>query len=204
MSNSPVNPRQPSSAKGTKTGSKRMTRAAVTNLNRQKSANESQKLHLNGSKNVDTNVGGIINHNTAASPANSKTSSSHKSLPPQPSTNQLQVKSLPDVPEFYIVRPAPSTSRAKIERNDQRVFINRGTMEKINVSQGGVVLIHRHNPVIQRQPTIPESEEVIKEKEEDYSTDDDIDDTEQATVGLAWPMNRIEPNGTLRNRVTNE
>src|SRR5271156_3498473 len=53
---------------------------------------------------------------------------------------------IPEMPEFYIVQPAPSTSSAKIERNDRRVFINRGTMEKMGLFQGSVVLIQRHDP----------------------------------------------------------
>ena len=99
------------------------------------------------------------------------------------------MKELPDVPEFYIVRPAPSN--AKVERNDRRVFINRSTMEKINIAQGGVVLIERHDPdrwVQQGDPLVPDDSS-------SYYPSDDDEDVEQATVGVVWPMDRIEPNG---------
>jgi hypothetical protein len=108
----------------------------------------------------------------------------------------LQSKDLPEVPEFYIVRPAPSTSGAKVERNDRRIFINRGTMEKMNVYQGSVVLIQRHDP--DRWAPTPLNETSITEEHEDdshYSQYDDYEEVEQMTVGVVWPMDRIEPNG---------
>ena len=116
--------------------------------------------------------------------------SPYKSLPPQP---KRSTKELPDVPEFYIVRPAPSTSNAKVERNDRRVFINRGTMEKINVYQGSVVLIQRHDPMKWAGPTLDNTE--FEEDDDSHYPEDDEGDVEQTTVGIAWPMDRIEPNG---------
>ena len=88
--------------------------------------------------------------------------------------------------EFYIVRPAPSTSSAKIERNDRRVFINRSSMEKMGLFQGSVVFIQRH-PNRWTPATAP----VLPEDGEDdihYPSDDEDDSVEQTTVGVAWPM----------------
>jgi len=112
-----------------------MTRAAVANVNRQKSASSNNGIGQHkGTPTASPN----------ASPSRTpKSPSPQKSLPPQPSKNRVQTKQLSEVPEFYLVRPAPSTSSAKIERNDWRVFINRGTMEKMGVFQGSVVLIQR-------------------------------------------------------------
>src|SRR5271157_5849939 len=110
----------------------RMTRAVVANLNQQRSMSEGPS---NGTVNHTDNT---PTSSPTTSPSKSNKSSPQKSLPPQPSTNRTQSKELPDVPEFYIVRPAPSTSSAKVERNDRRVFINRGTMAKINVYQGRI------------------------------------------------------------------
>src|SRR5438045_2888686 len=108
----------------TKTSSKsqksaKMTRAVVTNLNRQKSAKECSSN--GGIPQKDSNT---PTSSPNATPSKPRKPSPHKSLPPQPP------KELPDAPEIYIVRPAPSTSGAKVERNDRRVFINRGTMER--------------------------------------------------------------------------
>jgi hypothetical protein len=95
-----------------------------------------------------------------------------------------------DVPEFYVVRPAPRN--ANIVRNDQRVFINRTMMEKIHVSQGSVVLIRRHDP----DRWIPQADSLDDDSSE-YPLDHE-EESEQATVGVIWPMDRIEPEGRLR------
>lgn len=190
MSSSPGKA-SPSSKSKNKNNSK-MTRAVVANLNRQKSEKESQNSPSpNGSTgNVDNNTHSTPKRSTSSSPSRKPTP--HKSLPPQPSPS----KELPDIPEFYIVRPAPSTSAAKIERNDRRVFINRTTMEKINVYQGSVVLIQRHDPST-RVPTLTRSENGMSQDDDEsrYPTDDEEDSVSQTTVGVAWPMDRIEPNG---------
>lgn len=169
-----------------------MTRAAVANLNRQKAASEAQNLPSDSIPNTHANISGTPNSSPAASPSRSKKST--KSLPPQPSTKNS--KDLPDVPEFYIVRPAPSTFGAKVERNDRRVFVNRNAMEKINIFQGSVVLIYRHNPNHREQLPTPDNAEVSDLNGGNYDTSDDEEDSvEQATVGVAWPMDRVEPNG---------
>jgi hypothetical protein len=117
-------------------------------------------------------------------------------LPPQPSSSG-KTKELPDIPEFYIVRPAPSNAR--VDRNDSRVFINRTTMERINVCQGSVLLIQRHNPIHPaRQPQVDSANGTVVQ---DDGLDNEVEeeengDVEQTTVGVAWPMDRIEPNGT--------
>ena len=160
----------------------KMTRAAVANLNRQKSEEQRKTLPSNG--HIPTSTPSTL-------PAKSTKPSPHKSLPPQP---KHSTKELPDVPEFYIVRPAPSTSNAKVERNDRRVFINRGTMEKINVYQGSVVLIQRHDPMKWAGPTL-DNAEFDEEEDDSHYPEDDEGDVDQTTVGIAWPMDRIEPNG---------
>jgi len=169
-----------------------MTRAVVANLNRQKSDKESQSSPNGSTGSLDTP------HSTpkaVASPSSMKKALPHKSLPPQPSPS----KELLDVPEFYIVRPAPSTSAAKIERNDRRVFINRTTMEKINVYQGSVVLIQRHDAA-KWVPVLASQGNNVLEQEDDesqYPTDEEEELGSQTTVGVAWPLDRIEPNGIL-------
>jgi hypothetical protein len=199
-----------SSPSGKSPGSKRdMTRAVVANLNRQKSASgEHSPGTISNISGTNTPPSG---NNTAASgnnsavsgngmnmsgtgvgtrspKSNSKKTSPYKSLPPQPS----QSKDLPDVPEYFTVRPAPSGSNAKVERNDRRVFINRNMMEKINVYQGSVVLIQRHHP--QMSGTL----ETTDDASSHYESDDDDENFEQTTVGIAWPINRIEPTGMTR------
>jgi hypothetical protein len=181
----------PSSKSKSKSNSK-MTRAVVANLNRQKSEKEGQNSPSpNGSTgSVDNTLHSPPKGSISSSP--SRKATPHKSLPPQPSPS----KELPDIPEFYIVRPAPSTASAKIERNDRRVFINRGTMEKINVYQGSVVLIQRHDPS-KWVPTLTRSENGMSQDDDEsqYPTDGEEDSVSQTTVGVAWPMDRIEPNG---------
>ena len=167
-------------------GNDKMTRAIVANLNRQKQGNEGPK---NGT--TPTNVEITPTSSPASSPSTSK-KASHKSLPPQPASTRPQSKDLPDVPEFFIVRPAPSISGAKIERNDRRVFINRTTMEKIDVHQGTVLLIQKHDC---NRWAAAISEYRIAEEDEDSHYSDDDGEADQMTVGVAWPMNRIEPNG---------
>jgi len=164
-----------------------MTRAVVANLNQQKSAST-------------PNNGTTGQHDgpaTSASPSRTprKSTSPQKSLPLQPSKIRARSKQLPEVPEFYIVRPAPSTSSAKIERNDRRVFINRGTMEKMGVFQGSVVLIQRHDPNRWTPAMAPVLQDDGQEHDSHYPSDDEDDSVEQTTVGVAWPMDRIEPNG---------
>jgi hypothetical protein len=155
-----------------------MTRAVVANLNRQKS---------NGG---DTPNGGGITSLATPVPKTYKKTSPYKSLPPQPPPPQG--KELPDVPEFYIVRPAPSTANAKVERNDRRAFINRGMMERMNIYQGSVVLIQRHDPERMAGMNLETSDDLSSE----YDIDEEVGAADQTTVGIAWPMDRIEPNGT--------
>jgi len=191
-----LNPDKKTLTKKSKEGSK-MTRAVVANLNRQKAENgAASKPSSNSNGTFDVSA----TPSPAGSPLSSKKTSPHKSLPPQPSTKQSQSKELPDVPEFYIVRPAPSTSSAKIERNDRRVFINRGTMERINVYQGSVVLIQRHDPNRWAQNPLFDLTEIPEEDDGSHypEDDNDQDDVEQTTVGVAWPMDKIEPNGAPR------
>jgi hypothetical protein len=123
------------------------------------------------------------------------TPSPKKSLPPQPPAKKTESKDLPDLPEYYIVRPAPSISGTKVERNDRRVFINRGTMEKINIYQGNVVLIQRHDPDRWKKSLSEAPPDGEEDEDDHYSVDEELD-AEEMTVGIAWPMNRIEPNGT--------
>ena len=153
-----------------------MTRAVVANLNRQR-----------GESNGQTPQNGNNGHSNIGN--SSQQTLPQKSLPPEPS-KQGPMKQLPDVPEFYVVRPAPSN--AKIERNDQRVFINRTTMEKIKIAQGTVVLIQRHDP----DKWIPQVD-TLDDTSSYYPSDQEEQDSEQATVGVVWPMDRIEPNGSL-------
>ena len=67
-------------------------------------------------------------------------------------------------------------------------------MEKMGVFQGSVVLIQRHDP----NRWTPATNPVLLEDGEDdshYPSDDEDDSVEQTTVGVAWPMDKIEPNG---------
>jgi hypothetical protein len=164
-----------------------MTRAAVANLNRQKSENMS----------YDTGTGNTnreASPNISGSPSRSRKAATtpQKGLPPQPSAKSTPTKELPDVPKFFIVRPAPSTANAKIERNDRRVFINRATMEKIGVHQGSMVLVQRLDVKTWSSASALDSDE----EDSVYPSDEEGDLAGQMTVGTAWPMNRIEPNGT--------
>jgi len=67
-------------------------------------------------------------------------------------------------------------------------------MEKMGVFQGSVVLIQRHDP----NRWTPAPTLVLPEDGEDdshYPSDDGDDSVEQTTVGVAWPMDRIEQSG---------
>src|SRR5271169_2805893 len=172
-----------------------MTRAVVANLNRQKSANNGATASNSGT--ASQHEGTPTTSPTASPSRTPKSSSPQKSLPPQPSKNRVQSKQLPEVPEFYIVRPAPSTSAAKVERNDRRVFINRGTMERMNAYQGSVVLIQRHYPSELSLIGTPEPEG-HHEDDGNYPSDEEEDNIEQTAVGIVWPMDRIEPSGIPR------
>ena len=66
-------------------------------------------------------------------------------------------------------------------------------MEKINVCQGSVVLIQRHDPMKWAGPTLDSTE--FEEDDDNHYPEDDEGDVGQVTVGIAWPMDRIEPNG---------
>jgi hypothetical protein len=157
-----------------------MTRAAVANLNRHKGEAQKKSASSNGHTPTST---------PSTSPTKSIKPSPHKAIPPQAKDS---TKQSPDVPGFYVVRPAPSTSNAKVGRNDRRVFINRGTMEEINAHQGSVVLIQRHDPMKWAGPTLDNPE---FEDDDSHYPEDDEGDVAQMTVGIAWPMDRIEPNG---------
>jgi hypothetical protein len=197
MSTGLPTPKKTSPPSKQKSGSK-MTRA-VANLNRQKAVSSEGQNPPNG---IPSHTESTSTSTPTTSPSKSNKPSPQKLLPPQPSAKGLESKQLPDVPEFYVVRPAPSTSSAKVERNDRRVFISRGTMEKINVCQGSVVLVQRHYPS-NCAPTPPLDS--IEKSEEDQDSNFPInggENIEQTAVGIAWPMDRIEPNGihqTLSN-----
>jgi len=71
-------------------------------------------------------------------------------------------------------------------------------MEKMGVFQGSVVLIQRHDPNRWTPATAP----VLPEDGEDdshYPSDHEDNSVEQTTVGVAWPMDRIEPNGNAKS-----
>jgi hypothetical protein len=71
-------------------------------------------------------------------------------------------------------------------------------MEKMNVYQGSVVLIQRHDPSKWNQ--IPALDLVTPEEDDShYPTDDDEENIEMTAVGVAWPMDKIEPNGIPHN-----
>ena len=183
----------PSSKSKPKNNTK-MTRAVVANLNRQKAEKEGTQSSSDG---ILESIHSTPRPSTASPSTTPRKATPQKSLPPQPSPAS---KELPDIPEFYIVRPAPSSSVAKIERNDRRVFINRNTMEKVNIYQGSVVLVQRHDPA-RWVPVLAargENEVSLEDDESQYPTDDGEEDSgSQMTVGVAWPLDRIEPNGTL-------
>jgi hypothetical protein len=57
-------------------------------------------------------------------------------------------------------------------------------------------LIHRHNPNNGAQLSAFDDIEVPEYDAGSHDTSDDEENSvEQATVGVAWPMDRIEPNG---------
>jgi hypothetical protein len=76
-------------------------------------------------------------------------------------------------------------------------------MEKINVYQGSVVLIQRHDPAKWVPMLVrAENEMSLEDDESQYPTDGDEDLVSQTTVGVAWPMDKIEPNGKLTSTVS--
>jgi hypothetical protein len=165
----------------------KMTRAAVVaNLNRQRAASQDgqqQAAPANRLPSYHTeNMAPTLCPSTSPSRAQNNTATPLKSLPPKPSSALR--KELPDVPEFFVVRPPPKSSSVKVERNDRRVFMNRDTLEKIKVSNGSVVVIQRHYA----PKYVPLG----------GSTSDDLSDEEEdkrMTVGIACPMSQIQPNG---------
>jgi hypothetical protein len=68
-------------------------------------------------------------------------------------------------------------------------------MEKMGVFQGSVVLIQRHDPNRWTPATVTLLQDDGEENDSHYPSDDEDDSAEQTTVGVAWPMDRIEPNG---------
>lgn len=71
-------------------------------------------------------------------------------------------------------------------------------MEKINVYQGSVVLIQRHDPAKWVPMLARGGENEMSQEDDDesqYPTDGEEDLVSQTTVGVAWPLDRIEPNG---------
>jgi hypothetical protein len=151
-----------------------MTRAVVANLNRRRA--ETSNLPKQDS-NMTTPISSPARRGSPQGPL------------PQPSSANKS-KELPEIPEFYIVRPAPSN--AKVERNDSRVFINRNTMERIGVTQGSVLLIQRHDPL---KSTRTETAGGNSNEEGARDEDEEDEEAEQPPVGVAWPMDRIEPSG---------
>jgi hypothetical protein len=66
--------------------------------------------------------------------------------------------------------------------------MNRDTLEKIRVSQGSVILIQRHCA----PKSVPSGLR--------FSSDDDVsddDEDEKMTVGIAYPMSQIQPDGIV-------
>jgi len=164
----------------------KMTRAVVANLNRQR--HEGQHVPADGAASLSD--GATPTPSPFSSPARrADTSSPPKPLPPKPAALR---KDLPDVPEFFVVRPPPRSSSVKPERNDRRVFLNTGTLENIKISNGSVVLIQRHHAQKYLHATKAASQSGLSSG---YASDDEEDDIERATVAIACPMSRIEPNG---------
>jgi hypothetical protein len=164
----------------------KMTRAAVVaNLNRQRAVSndgQHQPFPANGLPSYHTeNTAPTQSPSNSPSRAQNYAATPPKSLPPKPSRTLR--KELPDVPEFFVVRPPPKSSSVKVERNDRRVFMNRDTLEKIKVSNGSVVLIQRHY----EPKYVPSS----------ATTGDNLSDEEdeRMTVGIACPMSQVQPDG---------
>jgi len=170
-------------------GGGKMTRAVVANLNRQRAArHEGQHVPTNGAASYSDGM--TPTPSPSASPARHPDSSSPpKSLPPKPGALR---KDLPDVPKFFVVRPPPKLPSVKTERNDRRVFLNTGTLENIKISNGSVVLIQRHNAQKYLSTTKAAFESGLSSGD---TSDDEEDDIDRATVAIACPMSRIEPNG---------
>jgi hypothetical protein len=83
-------------------------------------------------------------------------------------------------------------SGAKAQKNDRRVFINRDAMEKIKVpTPGSVVLVQRHDQIRGTN----EAQAGGEDEAESLSAIEEEDGVEDITVGIAFPMNKIEPHG---------
>lgn len=166
----------------------KMTRAAVVaNLNRQRAASQDGHQHTpaNGPSDPTEKVAPTQTSSHSPLRAQTNVATPPKSLPPKPNRT---LKELPDVPEFFVVRPPPKSSSVKVQRNDRRVFMNRDTLEKIRVSQGSVILIQRHCA----PKSVPSGLR--------FSSDDDVsdeDEDEKMTVGIAYPMSQIQPDGIV-------
>ena len=160
----------------------------VSNLNR---ANPKTPQNSNGSANLSGM--GLLSGAGPSTPTGSPTGKkvqAHRSSTPQPTT-VAQEKEVLEPPDHFTVRPAPAN--AKVERNDQRMFINRGAMEQMGLHQGSVVSIQKFNSR-QRIKTSAEDDPESTGVEDGESTDAEEEDgmTEQITVGVTWPMEKIE------------
>jgi hypothetical protein len=164
----------------------KMTRAAVVaNLNRQRAASHDGQQPTNGPSYPADNMAPTQSPSNSPLRAQNNVATPPKSLPPKPS--RALRKELPDVPEFFVVRPPPKSSSVKVERNDRRVFMNRDTLEKIKVSQGSVILIQRHCAPKYVPSGLSASDDDLSEEDED----------ERMTVGIACPMSQIQPDGIV-------
>jgi len=72
-------------------------------------------------------------------------------------------------------------------------------MERMGLGLGMVVLMQKHDPEKAILSTVREQkEEVFDEDGDTQPESDDEDDDALTTVGIAWPMDKIEPNGMKR------
>jgi hypothetical protein len=168
----------------------KMTRAVVANLNRQRAASSDghDAAPPNGPSSGADGMTPTSSPSNSPSRNNNNSSSPQKSLPPQPSGLR---KELPDIPEFFVVRPRPKSSTVKAERNDRRVFLNTATLQKIKISNGSVVLIQPHYP---RKDLFTTKRSDSSQSGGDSSSDEE-EKIDRSTVGIACPLSRIEPNG---------
>lgn len=190
MNASPSDSPQPKPLKKKKNGSKNSTRAVVANLNRDIKGSKLQTAQKFESVNTQNTSTPMLKQSYSTS----LTGANDRSPSPLP-LDQMQRKDLSALPDFFVVRPAPSTSRGKVERNDQRIFINRLTGERMGLHQGRAVFIQRCNKSLLSQSTMKECERVSDIEEDEESLSDLLDTAEQATVAILSLMERIEPYG---------
>jgi len=71
-------------------------------------------------------------------------------------------------------------------------------MERMGLGLGMVVLMQKHDPEKTILSTVREQKEEVDEDDDTQPESDDEDDDALTTVGIAWPMDKIEPNGMKR------